>query len=169
LTHFGQGPHDDATSLSRPWSAADHAAVQRTLSRYYGLFLDRTAHARKLDRAGLTDLAEGRIWYGDEAKDRGLIDRIGGMREAVDEAASRAHLDLDDDEVKFDYLPHPALFERIKSSLGLSVEAVAGQQAWLRALQTAAGPWLDAAAMAQLAQEPGPLAVLPAHAAVPGP
>ncbi len=169
LQHFGVGPHDAATSLSRPWSPAEQAAVQHNLARFYGLFLDRTAQGRKLDKALLPDLAEGRIWYGDEALQHRLIDRVGGIQAALDHVEREAKLDHDADEVRIDYLPRPSMLDRLKVSLGISAEATAQEQLWLRALQAAAGPWLDARALLQMTEARGPMALLPAHAAVPGP
>ena len=159
-THFGAGPHHDSTSLYRAWTDAEREVLLRTLGRYYGMFLDRTATRRGLDRATLPDLAGGRIWFGDEALQHRLIDRIGGLHDAMALAKAAAGIG-DDDEVRVRFLPEPGFLAALQAIVGL--QATAGMQAavpseWRRALASAVGPWLDAAT---LADPEAPLALSP--------
>ena len=169
IHHFGIGPHDDVTSLNRPWTEAEEEVLHRTLGRYYGLFLDRVAQRRKIDRASLPLLAEGRIWFGDEALTHHMVDRVGGLLDALAEARRVARLD-DPEDVKVRFLPRPTLLEQLRASIGVSVMSDVLQPAdaaWMQALRTAAGPWLDAAQLQDLGATGQPLALLPVRVDAP--
>lgn len=161
--HFGAGPHDSVTSLNRPWTEAEEEVLHRNLGRYYGLFLDRVAARRGIERDALPDLAEGRVWFGDEAKIHHLVDHVGGLLDALAEARRQAHLEeADDARVRF--LPRPTLMDTVRNSLGLSSEVQAldpTQASWLQALRAAAGPWLDAALVSEIGAAGQPLALMP--------
>lgn len=148
-THIGAGPHSDLYRLDRPWSAAEVQGVHRQLGKYYGLFLDLTAQRRKLPRASLDALAGGRVWFGDEAVRHGLLDRTGGLLDAIAEARKRAGL-REDAEVAVRFVPEPTLTQQIQRALGL---IQLQEPSWVTTLQQAVGPWLDAAAVQQLLQE----------------
>jgi len=163
IHHFGAGPHDSILSMHRPWTEAEEEVLHRTLGRYYDLFLDRVATRRKIDRASLPALAEGRIWFGDEALTHGLVDRIGGLLDALAEARRVAKLD-DPGDVGVRFLPRPTLLERLRTSIGVEAATAVLQPAdaaWLQALRAAAGPWLDAAQLQGLGTTGQPLALMP--------
>ena len=66
--------------------------AQAGVERVYAQFLGITAKARKMDVAKVDTLAQGRVWGGGDARQNGLIDRFGGLDEALAEAAKRAKL-----------------------------------------------------------------------------
>ena len=86
------GPHADGDSLVRPWSEQELAARQAEMLYFYGRFLDRVAKGRKQSRGAVEAIAGGRIWSGAQAKDRGLVDRVGGLSVALEQARARAGL-----------------------------------------------------------------------------
>ncbi|MET0553079.1 MAG: signal peptide peptidase SppA [Vicinamibacteria bacterium] len=67
-------------------------AFQTIIDRGYEDFLDRVAHARKMDRDAVDRIARGRVWSGEDAKQIGLVDQLGGLDQAVTAAAKRAQL-----------------------------------------------------------------------------
>lgn len=162
LTHVGAGPHHDITSMYRTWTAEEQQTLYQTLGRYYDLFLERTAARRKLDRATLPGLAEGRIWFGDEAKSRGLIDEQGGILAAIDAACKAAKLS-DDDDIQITFTPQNGILAQFRLSLigMLSETAPSGNQQALAMLQQAVGPWVDAALLQDWAKPNAALAILP--------
>ncbi|MBE2215948.1 MAG: signal peptide peptidase SppA [Opitutaceae bacterium] len=87
------GAHADIFSLMQPRSAESMQVIQRSVDNIYTKFLDRVVEARKLDRAVVEGLAEGRVWSGADALTHGLVDEIGGLREAIKAAAAEAQLD----------------------------------------------------------------------------
>lgn len=154
-THLGQGPHSDLYRLDRPWTADELAKIHQQLGRFYGMFLDLTAKRRGLTRAQLVPLTGGRIWFGDEALQHKLIDRTGGLLDAIADAKKRAGLDPDED-IAVRFVPEPTLMQRLQQSLGLAQVQAAPE--WLGALQRAVGPWLDPAAVEDLLRQPQPQA-----------
>ncbi len=77
-----------------PWDAATRARVLEAMTAIYRLFLSRVVEGRagKLTLEALEASAEGRIFSGREAKDRGLIDELGGLSQAIAKARSLASL-----------------------------------------------------------------------------
>jgi len=56
------------------------------IRRVYDEFKDRVARGRGLELQGLEDIAGGRVWTGEEALELGLVDEVGGFREALRKA-----------------------------------------------------------------------------------
>jgi protease IV len=67
-------------------------AFQAIIDRGYEDFLERVAAARKLERDAVDRIARGRVWSGQDAKEIGLVDQLGGLDQAVAAAAKRAKL-----------------------------------------------------------------------------
>jgi protease-4 len=57
--------------------------VQKFLDRIYDAFLERVSAARKLTRAQVDAIGRGRVFTGEQAKARGLVDELGGFDEAL--------------------------------------------------------------------------------------
>ncbi len=89
------GKFADTETISRPKSEEEMRAIQSVVDWIYGSFLDRVAEGRKLDRAVVAELAQGRVWSGTDAKRLGLIDEFGGLQAAIDCAADKAKLGKD--------------------------------------------------------------------------
>ncbi len=72
----------------RPYTPAQEAALKKKLRYYYLRFVDAVAAGRKKlgKRAKVLPLAAGRVWSGAQARKRGLVDRAGGLYEAVQAA-----------------------------------------------------------------------------------
>ncbi len=88
------GPNKDAGSPFRPMSEPEHAIFQKLVDEYYNRFVDVVAKGRpKLTREQIVQLADGRVYTGAQAVEAGLVDRLGGLHDAVDAAKKRAHLD----------------------------------------------------------------------------
>ena len=66
--------------------------VQEEIERVYALFKKRVAEGRKRDTAYVDSIAQGRVWTGHRAIQIGLVDRFGGLKEAVASAARMAGL-----------------------------------------------------------------------------
>lgn len=156
-SHVGIGPHDGVTSLRRPWTRDEQALLRRVLGRYYDLFLSRVTLRRKIPRAKLLTLAEGRLWLGDEAKTHKLVDYNGGLLAAI--AGVRAQADVADDrDVRVVFLPRPTLSLQLRRAIGVA------QPDAVRSLLRAAGPWLDRATVLAHLPRGAPLAIAPVHA-----
>ncbi len=68
------------------------ALLQTSIDHIYADFTARVAAARKAPLAQVEAVAQGRVWTGTQAKERGLVDRLGSYGDALAAAAARAHL-----------------------------------------------------------------------------
>jgi protease-4 len=82
-------------SLLVPWDDATKERVLATMTGIYELFLSRVSTGRKIPVERVAESAEGRIFSGRDAKARGLVDRIGGLVDAIAWARSTAGLPAD--------------------------------------------------------------------------
>jgi protease-4 len=88
----GTTPLSGATELDRPLSADAGRLVQITVDHAYEEFLARVAKGRGKTREAIDAIAQGRVWAGGDARQQGLVDRLGNYDDAVAEAAKRAGL-----------------------------------------------------------------------------
>jgi protease-4 len=79
-------------SVMKARSPEAMAILQAHVDDIYGRFLDRVAECRKMDRAVVETVAGGRVWSGADALALGLVDAIGGLEDAIADAAARAGL-----------------------------------------------------------------------------
>jgi protease-4 len=86
------GRFADTQTASRPKTPEELQLIQRTVDDIYDQFLTKVAQSRNLDKKKVADIAQGRVWSGTEAKAIGLVDELGGLEEAVSDAAKRANL-----------------------------------------------------------------------------
>src|SRR5439155_22937439 len=70
----------------------DSGRYQRSLERFYRGFVGRVARGRHLDEADVDSVAQGRVWTGEAARARGLVDALGGYDRAIAMARARAHI-----------------------------------------------------------------------------
>lgn len=83
------GEYADAGVL-RPLSENEKKMFQHSIDIVYEQFKKRVADGRKKDVAYVDSIAQGRVWSGDDAIGIGLVDRFGGLQEAVNCAARMA-------------------------------------------------------------------------------
>jgi protease IV len=62
------------------------------LDRIYDDFTTKVGEGRRLPRERVDEIARGRVWTGSDAKERGLVDELGGLGAALDVARARAGL-----------------------------------------------------------------------------
>ena len=83
-------PDADMWSLYRPLGPSAAAKRDRILDDLYDRFVAGVARGRGLDPVAVEAAAQGRIWTGRQALDLGLVDALGGHREAIAAAAGLA-------------------------------------------------------------------------------
>lgn len=86
------GQYADIQTLSRPKTPQELAQIQKSVDRIYDQFISKVAESRKLPKQKVADIAQGRVWSGTRAKSLGLVDELGGLNQALQEAAKRAKL-----------------------------------------------------------------------------
>ena len=66
--------------------------VQNSIGNIYAEFTGKAAVARKTTPEKIDEVAQGRVWTGNQARERGLIDRTGSLGDAIKSAAAKARL-----------------------------------------------------------------------------
>jgi len=82
----------DAPSVNRPFRPEERDLMQNYVNRGYELFVKRCADGRKKTTNEIKAIAEGRVWTGEDALKIGLVDKIGGIDEAIKMAVEKAKL-----------------------------------------------------------------------------
>ncbi|HEX5325049.1 MAG TPA: signal peptide peptidase SppA [Acetobacteraceae bacterium] len=90
----GQGttPLAGAFDVRRPLDPALGAMIQATIDRGYREFVGNVAKARDKSFSDIDAIAQGRVWTGEQALKRGLVDQMGGLHDAIAYAAKDAKL-----------------------------------------------------------------------------
>ncbi len=85
----------DAESLFRGFTDEERVELQRKIGQFYDVFLDRVAQGRHMSKTAVDAVGQGRVWAGQQAIDHKLVDRMGGLRHALEAAREAAHLPTD--------------------------------------------------------------------------
>jgi len=80
-------------SPARPMTAGMEKLFQLNIERGYRDFISLVADNRNMTLEQVDQIAQGRVWTGKKAYELGLIDQLGGLNDAVTEAAKLAKLD----------------------------------------------------------------------------
>ena len=78
---------------TRPQSAVELAKIQELVDNFYDQFIGIVAVSRGISKSGVHDIAQGRVWSGRQALKVGLVDELGGIRDATNYAAKLANIE----------------------------------------------------------------------------
>ena len=82
-----------AMRLDRPLNPIAGRVIQSSIEHGYEQFLEVVAEGRNMDKESVEKIAGGRVWTGTDALHNGLVDKLGGLDQAVVAAAALADLD----------------------------------------------------------------------------
>lgn len=82
----------DMGNLTRPYNTEEKAIMQNMVNNGYKLFVKRCADGRGMTTEAIEKIAEGRVWTGNDAKELGLVDELGGLDKALEIAAQKAEV-----------------------------------------------------------------------------
>lgn len=85
--------YSDLGNMSRPLSEDEKNIIQKSVVNIYDDFITKVADGRKISKDSVDAIGQGRVWSGVHAKSIGLVDELGGIDEAVAEAARLADLE----------------------------------------------------------------------------
>lgn len=104
------GVHSDGVATT-PWAGAfdisraidepTKQVIQSVINHGYSQFIGKVSKARKQTYEQIDANARGRVWSGAQAKEKGLVDALGGLSDAVADAAARANLKADQFELNY--------------------------------------------------------------------
>ncbi|MEC8375602.1 MAG: signal peptide peptidase SppA [Pseudomonadota bacterium] len=80
-------------SVARPLAPEFGQILQRNVENTYGNFLSLVASSREMTVEEVDDVAQGRVWIGEDALELGLVDQLGTLEDAVSAAAEFAALE----------------------------------------------------------------------------
>ena len=78
-----KGERADYLSSSRGWSEEERELIRKTAEEFYRQFLERVAEGRNMNYEEVDEIAQGRIWTGEQAWELGLVDDIGTFDHAL--------------------------------------------------------------------------------------
>lgn len=106
---ISRGKNSGILSDTSAFSDSERAVWRKLMEEIYRQFLTKAANGRNMDLAQLEPLAGGRIWTGRQAKDVGLVDEVGTLRDAVAAAKKLAGQDPEE-KLELLVLPKPKNF-----------------------------------------------------------
>ena len=115
------GEWSTAFSVDR-FSNAQRAQMVDMLERGYDRFTGIVAEGRGLTQEEVHERARGRVWSGEDALGQGLVDEIGGFRDAIEAAKELAGIDAERDVQLVYYPARRSGFDALQDSLGVSAE-----------------------------------------------
>ncbi len=85
-------PYANIYSISNPKNNKEISMLQKITNEIYTKFITKVSNGRKLTLDEVKNIAQGRVWSGQDAVDIGLVDRLGGLQDSIRHAAGLANL-----------------------------------------------------------------------------
>ncbi|MBL0157594.1 MAG: signal peptide peptidase SppA [Bryobacterales bacterium] len=139
-----RGRFADIDSDYQKLTPEGRAKLRESLQFIYDGFLQRVAAGRRKTPAEIDPLAQGRVWLGSQAKERNLVDELGGLDRALEVLRKQASLS-EDEPVRLVVFPaRKSLWEQLLNRSGADASAGAESEAsiLLRQLPAGVAPWL---------------------------
>jgi protease-4 len=109
------GRFADMYSPIRPFSPEERKKVEEQMQATYEAFVEKAAAGRQTTPERIDSIAQGRVWTGQQAKELGLVDELGGLSRALAIAKARANI-AEDAEVELVIYPQPKSFYELVGS-----------------------------------------------------
>ena len=141
---IGTTPLAGQMRADRALSAPVKQMLQASVDNAYSQFLHRVADGRKKTVEDIDKIAQGRVWAGLDAQRLGLVDHLGGLKDAADAAAKLADLgaDYDTDYIEQSFSFKEQLLMQIKGE-GVKLAAITGLSPAVSPLERVIDPWLQ--------------------------
>jgi protease-4 len=132
---LGVGKNALFLSGTEPWTQDQLAQVNAQADTVYADFTQKVSEGRKLPLARVQEVARGRVWTGADAKERGLVDELGGFWTAVADLKKLANL-APDARISFKTYPRSSGFvgtlSRLVEGSSEKVQALDGLTALMK-------------------------------------
>ena len=135
------GAHIESTSIgrnaeiespARPYDDEELKKLQEELQAFYDQFVEKVAGSRHSTPEKIDQIAQGRVWTGQQAKANGLVDELGGLDRAVALAKQRAKISADSSVELVVYPPRKSFYELLTDEFSGSGDQAA-VSSWLSA------------------------------------
>jgi protease-4 len=84
--------HADYMTITRPLTDYEKMVITREVERIYDTFITHVSHGRNISKAMVDSIGQGRVWSGTDGITTGLVDELGGLKNAIAIAAGKAQL-----------------------------------------------------------------------------
>lgn len=112
------GRFADLGSVNRPLTEEERLIIQSEVNQIYSSFTRKVAEGRGRSQAYIDSIGQGRVWSGVEAKNNGLVDRLGNLDDAVRAAAAKAGLE------EYRIVEYPSLKDPFQSLFDQSTDRI---------------------------------------------
>jgi protease-4 len=140
-----RGRHAALFSSYEPWTEEERLRVREMNEAFYETFITKAAEGREKTPEEIDAVAQGRVWTGAQALEHDLVDRLGGLGEAVAVARERTGIPAGQ-EVRLVVLPErkgllETLFERHEEDIATrAVRPLSRDLLRIAAVLSAKGP-----------------------------
>jgi protease IV len=114
------GRYANLYSPIRPFSPEERAKIQEQMQATYDAFVEKAAAGRHTTPEKIDAIAQGRVWTGQQAKQIGLVDELGGLERALALAKEHAKIGKDTEVELVIFPPKRSLYESLADPLGAS-------------------------------------------------
>jgi len=104
-------------SPARPFTDSERQKLREQIRDFYNGFIQKVAASRKMPVERVDQLAQGRVWTGAQARERGLVDALGGLDRAIALAKERAGIAADTEVEVVTYPARKTLAELLVEQL----------------------------------------------------
>jgi protease IV len=112
------GRNADMYSPMTQFSPEQRAKIDEFNQGFYDQFVEKVAAARHTTPERIDAIAQGRVWTGQQAKEIGLVDELGGLDAAIAVAKQRARIPADEDVELAIYPPRRSFYEALAEQFG---------------------------------------------------
>jgi protease-4 len=136
------GPNAGINSPFTPYTPAQRMKAMEVMQNIYDDFVEKAAESRKTTPEELDAVAQGRVWTGQQAREKGLVDALGGLDTAIAIAKERAKIPKDEDVELVVFSGRRTLYEALSEQLGggASLFSLLGSRSDVRAIGAATAP-----------------------------
>jgi protease-4 len=111
------GRNAEIGSPARQYNPDELKKLNEQLQAFYDQFVEKVAASRRSTPERIDALAQGRVWTGRQARERGLVDELGGLDEAIALAKQRANIPAESDVELVVYPPRRSFYEMLSDQL----------------------------------------------------
>jgi protease-4 len=129
-----QGQNAMMYSALQDYSPSERQRLEASLDRIYADFTSKVAEGRRLPKEKVLEIAKGRVWTGEDAKNLGLVDELGGFQSAIAAAKRAAKIPAAQDINLRTFPPSKTLFQALMDRLS-GDESESSEQSLVRILR----------------------------------
>jgi protease-4 len=121
------GKHAEIYSPDRRFTNDERAKIAESMQAFYDQFVEKAAEARKTTPEKIDQVGQGRVWTGQQAKQMGLVDQLGGLQDAINVAKQRARIAAEDEVEVVSYPARRSIYELLSDLSDSPASRTAGE------------------------------------------